>query len=886
MLETILSTKLFIPPPQPRAVIRPRLLQRLNDGLHRKLTLISAPAGFGKTTLVSEWLANCNRPAGWLSLDDGDSDPTRFLMYLIAAVQRVAPEVGAGLQGALVSPQPPSPESILTVLINELASGSHEIVLILDDYHLVNAKQIDDALGFLLEHLPPQLHLVISTREDPQLPVSGLRARGHLNELRAVDLRFTLAEAAVFLNQTIGLNLSADDVAALDRRTEGWIAGLQLAAISLQGSDDPADFINSFSGSHRFVLDYLLEEVLKRQPEPVQDFLRQTSILDRMCGPLCDAVVLDAETSGQQMLEYLERANLFIGPLDNQRRWYRYHHLFGELLRQRLSHSAAQSSVPGSTRLSDLHHRASVWFEGENLELEAFHHAVAANDVERALRLIHGKGIPLYMRGGAVPVLNWLESLPTTILDARPQLWVMFATVLAVVGRFTRVEHKLQAAEAALRGQPTSGQTDVLVQQIADLRGLTALLAADPRQIDTIISQSRDKVEHLQEVATPGRAAGYWKLGLAYQFQGDRAAARHAQIEAIASSEATGNNYIGILALSSLGHLQELDGQLRLASETYRRALHLVGEPPGPVACEAYVGLARILYEWNDLDIAEEYGLLSVRLARQLEIASFVSSELFLARLKVARGDTTNALAMLAQTEQDARERQFLSRIPEIAALQAFILIRHGDLEAAARVILPHDIPASQARIHLARGEPAKALAVLERIRQQAEARGWRDERLTLLVLQAIARDVQGEQEKALQLLGDALAEGEAEGVVRTFVDEGAPMAKLLSDANAAGIRTSYTRRLLDAFAAEGRTITSFLETEPVRSSPALIEPLTRREIEVLHLVAEGLSNKEISERLYLSLATVKGHNRVIFRKLQVQRRTEAIARGRELGLL
>ncbi len=715
MLETILSTKLFIPPPQPRAVIRPRLLERLDDGLHRKLTLISAPAGFGKTTLVSEWLASCNRPAAWLSLDDEDSDPTRFLMYVIAAVQRVAPEVGAGLQGSLISLQPPSPESILTVLINEIVSGSHELVLVLDDYHLITAKPIDDALSFLLEHLPPQLHLVISTREDPQLSLPGLRAKGHLNELRAVDMRFTLAEAAAFLNQTIGLDLSADDVAALDRRTEGWIAGLQLAAISLQGSDHPADFISSFSGSHRFVLDYLLEEVLQRQPEPVQDFLRRTSILDRMCGPLCDAVVVDSAMSGQEMLEYLEHANLFIGPLDNERRWYRYHHLFGELLRQRLHHSAAHSSVPASTQLSDLHHRASVWFEGENLELEAFHHAIAANDVEFAERLIRGKGVPLYVRGGAVPVLNWLESLPTPVLDAMPRLWVMFATVLAVVGRFTRVEHKLQAAEAALRGQPTSEETDVLVPWIADLRRSTALLVADPRQIDTVISQSRHKVEHLQDVAAPGRAAGYWTLGLAYQFQGDRAAARHAQIEAIASSEATGNTHMGVLALSSFGRLQELDGQLRLASETYRRALHLVGHPPGPTACEAYVGLARISYEWNDLDLAEEYGLLSVRLARQLEIVSFVSSELFLAQLKVARGDTTNALAMLAQTEQDARERQFLSRIPEIAALQALASLREGDLETAAHLVESHDLLISRARVYLAQGEPAKALAVLER---------------------------------------------------------------------------------------------------------------------------------------------------------------------------
>ena len=343
---------------------------------------------------------------------------------------------------------------------------------------------------------------------------------------------------------------------------------------------------------------------------------------------------------------------------------------------------------------------------------------------------------------------------------------------------------------------------------------------------------------------------------------------------------------MGVLALSSFGRLQELDGQLRLASETYRRALHLVGHPPGPTACEAYVGLARISYEWNDLDLAEEYGLLSVQLARQLEIVSFVSCELFLARLKVARGDTTNALAMLAQTEQDARERQFLSRMPEIAALQALASLRKGDLEKAAHLVESHDLLMSRARVYLAQGEPAKALVVLERFRQQVEAKGWADELLRVLVVQAVAREANGEHQEALQLVYEALAQGEAEGFVRTFVDEGSLMAKLLSDANAAGMRTSYTGRLLDAFAAEGRNSKPVPETQLVRSSPALIEPLSRRELEVLHLVAEGLSNKEISERLYLSLATIKGHNRVVFRKLQVQRRTEAIARGRELGLL
>lgn len=540
MSATILATKLFAPSPPPNAVLRPRLCERLDEGLHRKLTLISAPAGFGKTTLVSEWIARCDRRTAWLSLDNGDSDPTRFLMHVIAAVQTVAPAAGAGLSDALTSPQPPSAESILTAMINDLATGPENVLLVLDDYHVVNAKPIDDALTFLLEHLPSQMHLVITTREDPPIPLPRLRATGQLTEIRAVDLCFTPIEAAAFLNHTMGLGLSTDNVAALDSRTEGWIAGLQLAAISLQGHGDATGFIKSFSGSHRFVLDYLLEEVLQRQSESVQRFLTRTSILDRMCGSLCDAVVPDTTPSGQDVLEYLEHANLFIGPLDHERRWYRYHPLFAELLRQRLHQSAAPAAAAGRTDVSELHLRASEWFEDQNLEIEAFHHAVAAHDVARAERLIHGKGVPLYVRGGAAPVLNWLESLPTTIMDARPQLWVMFATALAIVGRFTRVEPKLQAAEAAMQGLTPDDTTRALVGRVADLRALVALLAADPHHIDTIISQSRRALEHLQADHHPGRAATLWKLGLAYQLQGDRSAAHLTQIEAISSSEATG----------------------------------------------------------------------------------------------------------------------------------------------------------------------------------------------------------------------------------------------------------------------------------------------------------------------------------------------------------
>src|SRR5215216_1241455 len=447
MSTPILATKLYVPPPRPKVVSRTRLIERLNEGLHRKLTLISAPAGFGKTTLVSEWVAGCERPTAWLSLDEGDNDPARFLAYLIAALQQIAPNIGAEVMGLLQSPQPPPAASILTDLLNEITAIPDHFILVLDDYHVIDSKTIDQALSFLLEHQPPQVHLVIVTREDPDLPLARLRAQGQLTELRAAGLRFTASEAAEFLNTVMGLNLSAADIASLEDRTEGWIAGLQLAALSMQGSKDTANFIKSFTGSHHFVMDYLVEEVLQQQPESVQTFLLRTSILDRLCGSLCDAVLLDASgsASGQETLEYLERANLFLVPLDNERRWYRYHHLFADLLRQRL-----QQIAPSRDEVSELHRRASQWYEDHGLEIEAFQHAASANDVNRAERLIEGQGVPLQFKGAAAPVLKWLDSLPRAALDANPSLWVTYATALFFSGRHMAVEQKLQAAEAAL----------------------------------------------------------------------------------------------------------------------------------------------------------------------------------------------------------------------------------------------------------------------------------------------------------------------------------------------------------------------------------------------------------------------------------------------------
>jgi LuxR family transcriptional regulator, maltose regulon positive regulatory protein len=885
MSTPILTTKLYIPPPQPKVVLRPRLIERLNEALHRKLTLISAPAGFGKTTLLSEWIAGCEIQAAWLSLDEGDDDRTRFLAYLVAALQRIAPNIGEGVLGVLQSPQPPPTESILTALLNDIDTVPDDFVLVLDDYHVIDGSAVDEALSFGLKHLPPGMHLVIATREDPHLPLARLRGRGQLSEVRADDLRFATDEAAEFLNQVMGLSLSAEDIAALETRTEGWIAGLQMAALSMQGLADATSFIKSFTGTHHFVLDYLVEEVLKYQPESIQTFLLRTSILGRLCGPLCDAVVLDPEVSGQKTLEHLEHANLFLVPLDNERRWYRYHHLFADLLRQRLRQSDTSSTGNEVRDVAELHIRASIWCEDNGLEVEAFQHAAAAHDVERAARLVEGEGMPLLFRGAVAPVLNWLESLPTTELDARPSLWVIYASALLFVSQMTGVEQKLQAADVALQGAEPDDKTRDLVGHIAAIR---ATLAVTQHQVETIIAQSRRALEYLHPDNLAVRTATTWTLGYAYHLQGDRVAASRAYTEAIAISESIGHFIITIMATTGLGNIQREDNQLYRAAQTYRRVLQVVGDPPLPVACEAHLGLARVFYEWNDMDAAEQHGQQSVQLARQFEniVDRFVACGVFLARLKLAQGDVPGAASILAEAGQSARQHNFVHRMPDVAGAQVLTLLRQDNLAAAAQLAQTHQLPISQARVHLAQGDPSTALAVLEPLRRQTDAKGWADERLEVMVLQAVAHQAHGERDEAVQLLGDALAQAEPGGFIRMFVDEGIPMARLLSEAAAHGIMPDYTSRLLAVFEAEAQM--SEDRSYPPSAPPAhsLTEPLSQRELEVLQLIAQGLSNREISERLFLALDTVKGHNRRIYGKLLVQRRTEAVAKARALNIL
>jgi len=913
MPTPILATKLYIPRPRPDVVYRPRLIERLNEGLRhdqgfgRNLTLISAPAGFGKTTLLSEWIATLTpalcapSPTGrggtirvaWLSLDEGDSDPVRFIAYLVAALQTIKRGIGEGLLAALQSHQPPPTDLLLTNLLNEITAISDNFILVLDDYHVIDSRLVDQALAFLVEHLPPQMHLVIATREDPPLPLARLRVRGQLTELRAADLRFTPAEAADFLNRAMGLNLAAEDIAALENRTEGWIAGLQLAAISMQSRSDVAGFIGSFTGSHHFVLDYLVEEVLHQQSESVQAFLLRTSLLDRLCGSLCEAVLLAPAGSGQEALAYLERANLFLVSLDDDRQWYRYHHLFGDLLRKRLGQSLAAEEI------AEHHIRASQWYEAHGLLLAAFQHATAAHDVDRAERLMEDKRIPLHFRGAVNTILEWLASLPKSVLDARPLLWVRSATMALTAGQTIGVEEKLQAAERALHNFELNDRTRDLIGQIACAQATLALTRYEP---ETMITQARRALEYLHPDDLPFRFTANWALAAASLLQGDRAAATQANLAAIAISQQSGDLFSTILATSDLGQLQELANQLYQAANTYQRVLKLSGEYPQPNIAEVYLGLARIHYEWNDLSAAEQYGQQSVQLARQYDrvIDRFIVGEVFLARLKLAQGDVSGTVALLAQTEHAARHNNFVHRLPEIAAAQVLALLQQGEVSAAAQIAYAYDLPLSQVRVLLAQGDASAAVAIVEPVRHQLEAKGWHDERLKVMALEAVALYVHNEKDKALPVLSEALALAEPGGFIRLFIDEGEPMRLLMADFRVmiekqkrgdAQRPIGYVDKLLAAFLQPTALPLSVVSNQQhlhrtqVQVSE-MIEPLSERELEILRLIAQGLSNREISERLFLALDTVKGHNRRIFDKLQVKSRTEAIARARELGLL
>ena len=874
----ILTSKLFISPPPPGAILRPHLIERLKKGLSQgsRLTLVSASAGFGKSTLVSQWLAAEKRLVAWLSLDEEDNDPLRFIAYLIAALQTIFPGIAGAIFASLQSPQPPQVEPLLAALVNEISTLTKEFILVLDDYHSLDSPPVDQTIAFLLKHQPPRMHLVIATREDPQLPLTLLRARGQLTELRARDLRFSPAETAEFFNQTMNLNLAADQIDALEKRTEGWIAGLQLAAISITGHEDVDAFIRSFTGSHRFILDYLLEEVLQQQSLAIQDFLLRTSILNRMCGPLCDAVLNTTGQSGQKVLEIIEQANLFIVPLDNERRWYRYHHLFAELLQQRLDHSSSVDEITG------LHLRASEWYENSGLIFEAFQHAAAANDVACAERLIENNAIGLQSHNVAGPVLDWLHSLPRSVRDAKPRLWLRSATISLMTGKISTVADDLDATEKALNIVKPDKETRNLIGQIAAARAVLAFFHYDP---ELMLSQANRALELLDVEDWTYRFNAHWVRAVALRIQGNRSGASLAAQDCMEYSRRSPSIFSKILAFLTQGLTQELDNQLIAAAESYRQALAFGGDSPQLSVSEAHFGLARIFYEWNDLAAAEEHAQLGLRLGRQFYIGfdRFTINEAFMIHLKLAQGDLHGASIVMAAVDQLVSQNRFIHCLPEVAQAKINLLIAQGALSAASQLAQKHALPLSQVKVLILQDNAAAALDLLDPFCSEMDSRDWKYQQLKGWVLKSVAHYLLNEKQQGLEALSKALALAEPGGFIRVFLEGGQPIAELLSEFHANHDFPEFAGMLLASF----REIQTkkHLRTND-RSSEYFFEPLSGREQEVLQLIAQGLSNQEICDRLFIALDTVKGHNRRIFKKLQVRSRTEAAVRARELGIL
>jgi LuxR family maltose regulon positive regulatory protein len=906
--DPLLLSKLWVPVPRRTLVPRTKLSRQIEDGLERKLTVVSAPAGFGKSTLLSTWAAasaSDTRLVAWLSLDSRDDDPARFWRYFFTALSRLEPGCGETALALLNSPQAPPAVTMLTTVLNDLDALAAQVVFVLDDYHLISSNDIHEGLGFLLENLPPPVHLIIATRADPPLPLSRFRERGELLELRARDLRFESEDALTYFNQMMGLNLSERQVSELVVRTEGWVGGLQMAALAMRDHPDIPHFIDDFSGSNRYVMDYLAEEVLARHTEAERVFLLDTSILDRMCASLCEAVT--GNRNSQEVLERLEHANLFLDPLDDVRGWYRYHQLFADVLNQRLLHEHPNL-------VSELHRRASAWFEGQGLMLDSIPHALAGHDLARAVRLIESAGMAVVLNQQIQTLLTWIDRLPDTLMAERPMLHTLRALALALSNRPDAAEASLQAAERCLLSEPHAEEARALAGRVAVIRAAIARFTGD---VGRAVSLSHQALQLLPETdaSSRERASAKANIGQSYQVTGEvNASDERPLAEAVAAFSAAGALTPLLNCISRLGRFQTMQGRLRTAAATYQRAA-AAGPAPGgrrgAVETAGYhVGLGLIHLEWNDLDPAEHHLMRAVDLiagALTVEADVVTDGYVYLARLQQARGQPAAARTTLDEFAGLARQRAFFSLLIDRGeAEQARLALRQFDLpsavswaEAWGRGGDASDYPCEDqqltlARVLLAQGRVLAgdsyandALSLLSRLLAAAQRGGRFNSVIEILTLRALAQHAQHHTD-AVNTLERALRLAEPEGYVRVFLEEGAPMATLLTELlKSLRRRTqaaqddslpSYVRRLLVAF-----------ETPVGRTSEGrqpLVDPLTAREAEVLQLIAIGLSNREIAARLFVATSTVKSYTNNIFRRLGVVSRTEAVAEARARQLL
>ncbi len=893
MTDPLLTTKLQLPILRKDAIPRGRLIERLStdlwqeNGFVRKLTLVSAPAGFGKTTLVSEWLSaltfapsqsnplgppslgdklgeapNGGVRAAWLSLDDSDNDPVRFLTYIIAALRQIQPEFGRQTQAIMQLPQPPPPPVVLTSLVNELSILPAPVILALDDYHAIHTPPIHQQLVFILDHQPPNLHLVILTREDPLLPVARLRARGQLLEIRQQDLRFTNAETAEFLKQGTGLSLTSDDISALERHTEGWAAGLQLAVLSLRGCDNSSAFIRDFTASDRYVLDYLMEEVFERQPIEVQDFLLRTSILKRLSGPLCDAVVEYNTSAG--MLHSLEQSNLFIVPLDPAHNWYRYHHLFAELLQHRLRLSGIAES--------GLHQRASRWYETQELLPEAIEHALLAQDWGNAARLIGVVNEGMFKRGEYVTLLGWCDRLPREIIHASPNLCLIHAWAALMISQ-------LEAAAPLLeRAEQMSPPGSALLGQVASAQ---AFLARSQRNNARAIEKSEQALSLLPETDITTRGMLAMNLGLAYWHVGELAKAEPVLLQAIDLCTRVGNRFALLTAQIFLARVFASRGKLHQALEMDEGFIRAGGQIP--ILCLAHFDLATIYYEWNNLPKAMQHLEQGATLAERSGNLEFQQAgHLLRAVLLHALDDEAGALAALSEAEMLARDFPPVIRSRAAAFGVHMALARnHPQMLAQWEPQVDADVDAhlfyrfmglTKARLLLAKGQKAEAAEVLAKTYEMASCSGWGYGALVTQILQGLAAK---SPDVGLAYLTEALHTGRREGFIRSFTDAGAGISPMLQEAARRDIEIEYVGQILAALRVDKRN-------QPQN----LVEPLSEREIEVLRLVTAGLSNREIALKLVISPGTAKTHIHHLCGKLGARNRTEAAMKAKELQLV
>lgn len=893
----LLETKLYVPSSPGGVVARPRLTDALRQGAAQKLTVVVAPAGFGKTTLLAGWLretGDLESAAAWVSLDPSENDPALFWAYVIGALQRIHARVGANALSLLQSPHAPI-AAVLSSLINDVDASDADFTVVLDDYHVIDSAAIHSGMTFLIDHLPRRMHLVIASRSEPPLPLPRLRARGELTELRATDLRFTPPEAAAFLNDVMALGISTTDSAVLEQRTEGWITGLKLSALSLKSRGDVRGFVNAFSGENRYIADYLVEEVLRSEPEHIRQFLLATAILDRMNGSFCDAVTGTA--SSQEILDDLERRGLFVVALDDRGEWFRYHHLFANVL-QKLNRDA------GGVR--EAHRRASKWYEHHGFTGDAVRHALEAQDLDSAARLLEETWPG---RDRSYDAANWLarvKTLPEDALRVRPVLMMGYAWGLLNSGELEAAEPRLRDVERwlapAADGAP--GQSGAMIVSDAKrFQSLATELAAARVYLTQSLGDVPGTLEHARRALelTPasdveGRVVGTALVALALWGRGDLDAAHRTFTDALSQMRDAGRLLDHIRGVFVLGDIRVAQGRLRDAAAHYEEGLRLAADT-GPSAAgapetdELFLGLSELHREWNDLSSATAYlDRMSQSTERSAHKGNMMRWHTAMAALLVAHGDAAAALESLDAAERHER-RDPLPRLRPIPAIRARLWLGQGRVDDAmgwavqAKASVDDDLSyvreyehVTLARILIARSAK-DALKLLERLRVAAQTGGRIGSVIEILVLQSLAQHALGNSRGALDAVREALALAEPEGYLRIFLDEGPRLRDLLRSATTRGLAGPYTPRVLLAFDAPRPAPAAVSNGEAV-------QPLTSREIEILRLIASGLRNQEIADTLSISTATVKRHIANAYGKLGAGHRTEALARAKELRIL